>query len=91
MSRFSSVLFAVGFGLLASLTTLVSCGDTGNSIPASSKVDEAKDLPIIFMVGNMSGDAYKVYKEAQSKYFYFVARLLIPKFIYLNCIKSPTI
>lgn len=43
MSRFSSVLFAVGIGLFASLTTLVSCGDTDNSIPASSKVDEAKE------------------------------------------------
>lgn len=30
MSRFSSVLFAVGFGLFASLTTLVSCGDTSD-------------------------------------------------------------
>lgn len=43
MSRFSSVLFAVGFGLFASLTALVSCGDTDNSVPASSKVDEAKE------------------------------------------------
>ena len=43
MSRFSSVLFAVGFGLFASLTTLVSCGDTDNFVPASSKVDEAKE------------------------------------------------
>ena len=43
MSRFSSVLFTVGFGLFASLTTLVSCGDTDNSVPASSKVDEAKE------------------------------------------------
>ena len=67
MSRFSSVLFAVVFGLFASLTTFVSCGDTDDFVPASSKVDEAKDLPIIFMVGNMSGDAYKAYKEAQSK------------------------
>lgn len=30
MSRFSSVLFAVGFGLFASLTTLASCGDTSD-------------------------------------------------------------
>ena len=30
MSRFSSVLFAVGFGLFAPLTTLVSCGDTSD-------------------------------------------------------------
>ena len=30
MSSFSSVLFAVGFGLFASLTTLVSCGDTSD-------------------------------------------------------------
>ena len=30
MSRFSSVFFAVGFGLFASLTTLVSCGDTSD-------------------------------------------------------------
>ena len=57
----------MGFGLFASLTTLVSCGDTGNSIPVSSKVDEAKDLPIIFMVGNVSGDVYKAYKGVQSK------------------------
>lgn len=31
MSSFSSVLFAVGFGLFASLTTLVSCGDTSDA------------------------------------------------------------
>lgn len=30
MSRFSSVLFAVGFGLFASLTILASCGDTSD-------------------------------------------------------------
>ena len=56
MSRFSSVLFAVGFGLFASLTTLVSCGDTGNSIPASSKVDEAKEGTykiVVSMVGDI--------------------------------------
>lgn len=28
---------------------------------------EASELPVVFMVGNMSGDAYKAYKEAQSK------------------------
>ena len=57
MSRFSSVLFAVGIGLFASLTTLVSCGDTDNSVPASSKVDEAKEGTykiVVSMVGEIS-------------------------------------
>lgn len=39
MSRFSSVLFAVGFGLFASLTTLVSCGDTSDD-PIDSPTKE---------------------------------------------------
>ena len=57
MTKFSSVLFAVGFGLFASLTTLVSCGDTDHSDPIRPKVDEAKEgtyKVVVSMVGEIS-------------------------------------
>lgn len=57
MTKFSSVLFAVGFGLFASLTTLVSCGDTDDPDPIRPKVDEAKEgtyKVVVSMVGEIS-------------------------------------
>ena len=57
MSRFSLFFLTVSIGLLASLTTLISCGDTDDSDPIRPKVDEAKEgtyKVVVSMVGEIS-------------------------------------